>query len=822
MRRLFLLLAPLLILSHARAEEALLGRWNERDLSQFEVAGPGGWKAVDGRIRAVPLKSGTGYRTLRLPLTGTRVTRIVYRLSGGALGASIVFGTDRSDSAVLLGEIPTPYETTEVSVVLGEADLGAAVEGRSVAARSPDGPVRWVGVRVEARAGIAIRDVLWFGERRAPTPPEPKRVRKVTDARGTLEKDTSWTDDVHLVGDVVVPRGVTLRIRQGTRILPRLPEDGPSGSGSASFYDLRPDLAEIHVLGKIEAIGSPGSPVVFGEPGSHENWEEKGWNGQTWLGVIAHPGADAGSRFLRCVFTGALGGVLCADGKPRIESCLFDRCSLGVAAGTVWSDRKGRRIISSRYPAPRVERCRFVQCETGVYVDLRGRPAIERSVFLGCVVAVGRWRGGYSHPISGLGALIDRSDFLYNRTCVQGSSSVRNSIFFGNEQVFSSSRFHRRYGATIDRYHRTHNVYHGNQALANDDIPFGVGSRFEDPRYKGPIQNSRTMLLEEDATEVLSLATGSPALGAASDGGDPGSEGRQGGGERRGAEDVRLAGVALGPWLAPGPPSAAGSLRVESLPRMAGGSRPSEPQDLPQPAKRQGQIIWSLLPTTDGLLRLAMPHREGDRESALLLAGVRSDWKGSADLSVGLEGRVVRCVWNGRKLSAPENRRRFAHADLVFEVPVREGVNLLALEIVPDRPAARVSAVLAPRAPGGAEGWHYVFRPPPPRPEAAVKRVSATVGRSRRDRTGVVTVFLAARIHWLDATRPDSYRVTGPLGPIRFDASAVEYDPRDGKVRITGLPLERNTEYTVVVEPLRDCWGRTIEPGRAEWKAKTK
>ena len=78
---------------------------------------------------------------------------------------------------------------------------------------------------------------------------------------GKLSADQNWSGDIYLVGDVIVPRGITLTIEAGTRIFFAEYDILQSGNDKQQ--------TEILVDGQLQANSEPDNPIVvstIGDP----------------------------------------------------------------------------------------------------------------------------------------------------------------------------------------------------------------------------------------------------------------------------------------------------------------------------------------------------------------------------------------------------------------------------------------------------------------------------------------------------------------------------------------------------------------------------
>ena len=73
---------------------------------------------------------------------------------------------------------------------------------------------------------------------------------------GALTEDETWSDEVTLTGDVIVPSGMSLTIEPGTVIrFTALNDDQGAGENTSR--------SELVVEGSLEALGTEASPIVF-------------------------------------------------------------------------------------------------------------------------------------------------------------------------------------------------------------------------------------------------------------------------------------------------------------------------------------------------------------------------------------------------------------------------------------------------------------------------------------------------------------------------------------------------------------------------------
>ena len=264
---------------------------------------------------------------------------------------------------------------------------------------------------------------------------------------GELTSDAIWEGDVLLLGDVVVPEGVTLRLRAGTALSftskPRwscavfrsAPEGYPIEVSSRERCDLV-------VFGRLEVEGTAERPVTLGRPEGR------------WGGVIL---LDRGSaRMEHAIARGADGGedslFQCFDdSRLELRNCVMSDARVGVLAwglssvsvreslaedvGCAFFGREGSttdlyRVTSRRaeqgawgqnWALLRAEDCRFEACSVfGAGAYDRSRLTVVRGSFDCCRAGL----LGASHA----SAEALSAEFRGNQVGVQGIESACMSL----------------------------------------------------------------------------------------------------------------------------------------------------------------------------------------------------------------------------------------------------------------------------------------------------------------------------------------------------------------------------------------------------------
>ena len=122
--------------------------------------------------------------------------------------------------------------------------------------------------------------------------------------------DIVWSGEVRIAGQQVIPKGRTLVIRPGTRVLFDFVDADRDGKGDAGLL----------VQGSVVAEGTPEAPIVFAPAAPRP--------GAAWSEVRVEGGGRA--LFAECRFTGAQSAVHAHLTTLLVERCAFTRNEMGV------------------------------------------------------------------------------------------------------------------------------------------------------------------------------------------------------------------------------------------------------------------------------------------------------------------------------------------------------------------------------------------------------------------------------------------------------------------------------------------------------------
>ncbi len=123
---------------------------------------------------------------------------------------------------------------------------------------------------------------------------------------GKITKNTRWSGDIYLNGDVVVSRTATLTIDAGSRIFIMPHQDVTRGGTD-------PELTEIIVLGRLQAEGSErGGRIIFTSAAESQRMRD-------WYGIVIK-GRRQPSVLKNCVVEYAYKGITAYGSSPVIEN----------------------------------------------------------------------------------------------------------------------------------------------------------------------------------------------------------------------------------------------------------------------------------------------------------------------------------------------------------------------------------------------------------------------------------------------------------------------------------------------------------------------
>jgi hypothetical protein len=612
----------------------------------------------------------------------------------------------------------------------------------------------------------------------------------IQEVSGEIRGDQEWSGHIRITGDVVIAKGSRLRIRAGTEVLVARGEGPPSGWS--------PTRIEVHVDGTLQASGTPEQPVTF----APEHWAP-GAGRSRFVGIILkNPDPSSPSVLRGVVIRGAEIGVQTCKSRALIEDCRFENCSFGVLGGVSylvdytlpWPQWKEILATMAGWGRVDVRRTTFFDCARGIDDGL-WEDAVTKSTphVYGCITAE---RCVFDRCSVGVGLrtvdLVSRCDFLRCRTAVGESGVVEDSIFQDCDLVYRGGLVFASLGLpswSSDLAHRCRQVESGCSGVATSLI-------LGDPLYAGPLPAERGPPVLPDA---LRLSPGSPALGAATDGGDLGSQGRPGSQSRR----DRLRDAAAGPesaWLLLGPMGASKG----RAPLWQG--RSSQASAAGPDGRR-----WETVRTSFGRTLDLRPDAGWDPgEEVRAVQCWTAPAAGDGQLEVSADATEGEVWWNGRSLRPALRPARFEVPGARFPVALQAGVNVLEVRLVPRGNEPLLCATL--RA-GDSPIPAWMPEPAAPR---IIDSCEWQAGARALDSGGIVTGSVLVRtrepVHWRDLGRSDLVHLEGGGG--------AEPDVRQARASVVsgvrgfrwGPVSARPGTYTAAILALRDAAGTLAPP----------
>lgn len=160
-------------------------------------------------------------------------------------------------------------------------------------------------------------------------------TQKVFSFSGIITKDTVWDGVIQVEDDVLVPKGVSLTIRPGAKIIIKEKDTSKNEPLFLSPYN------EILIRGKIIARGEKNKPIIFSGAG-------KSPDGIYWAGIILDESEECTLKF--CEIKNAYTGIDCLESAFIIENNLFEKNKYAIISSGGNSELKIRgNTISKNY-----------------------------------------------------------------------------------------------------------------------------------------------------------------------------------------------------------------------------------------------------------------------------------------------------------------------------------------------------------------------------------------------------------------------------------------------------------------------------------------
>jgi PKD repeat protein len=184
--------------------------------------------------------------------------------------------------------------------------------------------------------------------------PRSSKVIVTNTSCGELTMDEDWEGDADISGEIIVPQGVTLKIKAGTTI-----------DFSGEY--------QIIVYGRILIEGTAEQPVIIGA------------KTPTW-GGIRLISTNTGSTLQYVRIYAATAGLVAAESDLTVEDCLFAHNRIGIhllnsaplLTGCIFQENLVYGVKEDNGATPTVIDCSFIRNTIDYYEDLLGIIRIEQ------------------------------------------------------------------------------------------------------------------------------------------------------------------------------------------------------------------------------------------------------------------------------------------------------------------------------------------------------------------------------------------------------------------------------------------------------------
>ena len=235
--------------------------------------------------------------------------------------------------------------------------------------------------------------------------------------QGTLETDSRWFGEVRVKGDITVPKGVTLSIDPGTRIVIDAKSDATKSGKD-------PKHIEITVLGRIRAEGTTNSgKIVFTSGSSQPQMYD-------WYGIVIKNIKEP-SLLKHCIIEYGYKGITCYGSSPEISGCEIRYNQYAGVSSEVRSSPIVRNSTLSGNDF------------AGLLCELASNPVVEKNVItqnLNGVVIFDRSQPDLGHLSAGAGQSVGENIILNNfESNIYNNSTneimAQNNIWNTSEEV---------------------------------------------------------------------------------------------------------------------------------------------------------------------------------------------------------------------------------------------------------------------------------------------------------------------------------------------------------------------------------------------------
>lgn len=232
---------------------------------------------------------------------------------------------------------------------------------------------------------------------------------------GELTKNEVWAGKILIVGDVIVPEGMTLTIQ----------------SNSVVGFDPVSGTHRLIVRGTLYAEGEPDRWITFGSLGSDDEQPKAG----DWSGILLEE-TNLNSRLTYCRIRHANKAIVCESDSVQIEHCLLSDNDLAILCNNVSPlisqneiNKNGSAIKCVNDASPEITRNTIQANEFGIVCDDDSRAKIDRNEI----------SSNYQHAIvcyaSASPEITSNNIILNGGWAVYDGGRLRDNFIRGNHEV---------------------------------------------------------------------------------------------------------------------------------------------------------------------------------------------------------------------------------------------------------------------------------------------------------------------------------------------------------------------------------------------------
>ncbi len=228
---------------------------------------------------------------------------------------------------------------------------------------------------------------------------------------GSLTEDETWSGLIEIAGDVTVPAGFTLTIKQGSLI--RFPTN-----------------AGLHIHGRLNVTGTDKDPITFTSSSTSPG---RG----SWSGIYFYDSSLDVSVIDHGVIEYASRGLWCNKAHPALRNSLLANNLIGVylsdssslIIGCIIRDNQEHGIYLERSCSPWIANNHIARCNNGVYVSggYQGSPTIRNNI-IRSNVGYGIHVGSYYTPTITFNTLDVDGTGIYLATSSGHKSTLSSNI----------------------------------------------------------------------------------------------------------------------------------------------------------------------------------------------------------------------------------------------------------------------------------------------------------------------------------------------------------------------------------------------------------